>query len=100
MGDRSGTGALRGVVVGIALLLATAYYLPQALLWMKARELSGAYLPLVAFAAVVVLVAGSRLPPPFPRLSSADILGVFCVLSVGVAAFHVVSGMIALLPAP
>ena len=99
-GDRPHSGALRGVLLGVALLMTVAYYLPQALLWMKARELSGAYVPLVAFVAVIALLGIRRLPRPFRALSSADILAVFCILSVGMAAFHVVSGMIALLPAP
>lgn len=89
-------------MLGVGLLMLVAYYLPYALLWMKARELSGAYVPVVAFAAVVVLLvirpAVRRLP--LLQLTSADILAVFGVLAVGVSTFHVISGMIAFLPAP
>lgn len=99
-GARPAGNALRGIFLGVALLMMMAYYLPQALLWMKARELSGAYVPVVAFAAVILLLALRRLPLPTLRLSSPDILAVFCVLAVGVAAFHVVGGLIAMLPAP
>ena len=89
---RSGALALGAVVL-------LACFMPAWALWMKGPDMPGGYMPLIAFAMVILLLGLRWLPPRF-RFSGREILTVFCILAVALSAFGAVGGVIALLPTP
>ena len=92
---------IRPAVLGLALILGLAYLLPTYLLWFRGPVSPGGHLPLIPFFVVLLLLLVRKLPRSL-RLgfSSREIRAVFGILTIGLAGFHAVGFLIAVLPMP